>query len=151
MPAGADGAIQSTESIIGPYALQDFNLYYTLRYGFAPSKIAYLAEHAWDDVAAGAPVTLVSDAIYDHAEAVNGPGAAGALREWAGAGGVATVRRLDLRAGPVEADSTSGTLAIDPDGRLKGALVSRLKAPRALLTAIGARCWTRTRGTASPR
>ena len=92
-----------------------------------------------DDVAAGAPVTLVSDAIYDHAEALNGPGAAGALREWAGAGGVATVRRLDLRAGPVEADSTSGTLAIDPDGRLKGALVSRLKAPRALLTAIGAR------------
>ncbi len=53
MPAGADGAIQSTESVVGPYALQDFNLYYTLRYGFPPSKIAYLAEHAWADAAAG--------------------------------------------------------------------------------------------------
>ena len=41
VPAGADGAIQSTESVVGPYALQDFNLFYTTRYGFAPSKIAY--------------------------------------------------------------------------------------------------------------
>ena len=53
VPAGADGAIQSTEAIVGPYALQDFNLYYTLRYGFAPSKVAYLAEHAWADASAG--------------------------------------------------------------------------------------------------
>ena len=53
VPADATGAIQSTEAIVGPYALQDFNLYYTLRYGFPPSKIAYLAEHAWADAAAG--------------------------------------------------------------------------------------------------
>ena len=53
VPAGADGAIQSTEQIVGPYALQDFNLYYTLRYGFPPSKVAYLAEHAWADPEAG--------------------------------------------------------------------------------------------------
>jgi NAD+ synthase (glutamine-hydrolysing) len=53
VPPGADGAIQSTESIVGPYALQDFNLYYTLRYGFPPSKIAYLAEYAWADTATG--------------------------------------------------------------------------------------------------
>jgi NAD+ synthase (glutamine-hydrolysing) len=53
VPADASGAIQSTEAIIGPYALQDFNLYYTLRYGFPPSKVAYLAEHAWADAAAG--------------------------------------------------------------------------------------------------
>ena len=44
---------QSTEANIGPYALQDFNLYYTLRRGFAPSKIAFLALHAWGDVARG--------------------------------------------------------------------------------------------------
>jgi NAD+ synthase (glutamine-hydrolysing) len=49
VPAGADGAIQSTESIVGPYALQDFNLFYATRYGFAPSKIAYLAWNAWHD------------------------------------------------------------------------------------------------------
>ena len=49
VPAGEDGAIQSTESIVGPYALQDFNLFYATRYGFAPSKIAYLAWDAWHD------------------------------------------------------------------------------------------------------
>jgi NAD+ synthase (glutamine-hydrolysing) len=53
VPAGADGAIQSTESIVGPYALQDFNLFYATRYGFLPSKIAYLAWHAWHDAGEG--------------------------------------------------------------------------------------------------
>jgi NAD+ synthase (glutamine-hydrolysing) len=49
VPPGADGAIQSTESIVGPYALQDFNLYYATRHGFRPSKIAYLSWNAWHD------------------------------------------------------------------------------------------------------
>jgi len=53
VPAAADGQIQSTESVVGPYALQDFSLYYATRYGFAPSKIAFLAWHAWHDAAAG--------------------------------------------------------------------------------------------------
>ena len=44
---------QSTEAFIGPYALQDFNLYYTLRHGHVPSKIAFLALHAWGDAARG--------------------------------------------------------------------------------------------------
>ncbi|MBI3925709.1 MAG: NAD(+) synthase [Armatimonadetes bacterium] len=47
-PAG-DGPAQSTESKIGPYELQDFNLYYLTRYGFRPSKVAYLSYHAWKD------------------------------------------------------------------------------------------------------
>ena len=38
---------QSTEAIIGPYELQDFNLYYTLRFGYAPAKVAFLAWNAW--------------------------------------------------------------------------------------------------------
>ena len=46
-------ALQSTEQKIGPYALQDFHLFYTLRYGFRPSKIAFLAWHAWHDASAG--------------------------------------------------------------------------------------------------
>jgi NAD+ synthase (glutamine-hydrolysing) len=50
--AGQPG--QSTESLIGPYDLHDFFLYYTLRFGFAPSKVAYLAHAAWHDAAAGA-------------------------------------------------------------------------------------------------
>ncbi len=52
IPADA-GVLQSTEAKIGPYELQDFNLYYTLRYGFRPSKIAFMAMHAWGDVARG--------------------------------------------------------------------------------------------------
>ncbi len=40
---------QDTEESIGPYALQDFNLFFTLRYGYRPSKIAFLAHHAWTD------------------------------------------------------------------------------------------------------
>ena len=32
---------------IGPYALHDFTLFHVLRYGVRPSKIAFLAEHAW--------------------------------------------------------------------------------------------------------
>jgi NAD+ synthase (glutamine-hydrolysing) len=40
---------QKSESVIGPYELQDFNLYYTLRFGFAPSKVAFLAYTAWKD------------------------------------------------------------------------------------------------------
>jgi NAD+ synthase (glutamine-hydrolysing) len=40
---------QKSESVIGPYELQDFNLYYTLRFGFAPSKVAFLAYMAWKD------------------------------------------------------------------------------------------------------
>ncbi|GBR46167.1 NAD(+) synthase [Neokomagataea thailandica] len=45
--------VQSTESFIGPYALQDFTLYYVLRYGFKPSRIAFMAEKAWSDVGTG--------------------------------------------------------------------------------------------------
>lgn len=40
---------QSTEAKIGPYALQDFNLYYITRFGFRPGKVAFLALHAWSD------------------------------------------------------------------------------------------------------
>ncbi len=46
--------VQATESFVGPYALQDFNLYYLTRYGMAPSKIAFLAWTAWHDATAGA-------------------------------------------------------------------------------------------------
>ncbi|HZS03960.1 MAG TPA: NAD(+) synthase [Blastocatellia bacterium] len=45
---------QSTEKQIGPYELQDFNLYYVTRYGYRPSKIAFLSHSAWGDRARGA-------------------------------------------------------------------------------------------------
>jgi NAD+ synthase (glutamine-hydrolysing) len=40
---------QKTAEAVGPYELQDFNLYYLTRYGFCPSKVAFLALHAWSD------------------------------------------------------------------------------------------------------
>jgi NAD+ synthase (glutamine-hydrolysing) len=54
IPPGADGQVQSTEAKVGPYALQDFNLYYTTRYGFGPAKVAFLAQAAWGDAGKGA-------------------------------------------------------------------------------------------------
>jgi NAD+ synthase (glutamine-hydrolysing) len=54
VPGAADkGPSQSTEAFIGPYELQDFNLYYTLRFGFTPPRVAFLAYNAWRDVARG--------------------------------------------------------------------------------------------------
>ena len=38
---------QSSEASVGPYELQDFHLYYILRFGYAPTKVAFLAWHAW--------------------------------------------------------------------------------------------------------
>ena len=40
---------QKSEDVIGPYELQDFNLYYVLRFGFAPSKVAFLAHSGWSE------------------------------------------------------------------------------------------------------
>lgn len=55
VPGGDDGKpTQKSEDTIGPYELQDFHLYYTLRYGFAPTKVAFLALAAWRDRDAGA-------------------------------------------------------------------------------------------------
>lgn len=53
VPAGADGAIQSTQARIGPYPLHDFFLHHMVRLGLPPSKIAFLAWHAWRDASAG--------------------------------------------------------------------------------------------------
>jgi NAD+ synthase (glutamine-hydrolysing) len=53
VPASEGEGPQSTEAKIGPYALQDFNLWFTLRHGFRPSKIAFLALHAWGDARSG--------------------------------------------------------------------------------------------------
>lgn len=59
VPASAGGTIQSTQSIVGPYPLQDFNLFYLTRYGYRPSKIAFLSHHAWGEVDRGVwPVDL---------------------------------------------------------------------------------------------
>lgn len=53
VPASASGDLQSTEGKIGPYALHDFFIYYVTRFGLPPSKVAFLAWHAWRDAAHG--------------------------------------------------------------------------------------------------
>ena len=44
---------QSSEEVVGPYELQDFHLYYTLRFGYTPPKVAFLAWSAWRDRSVG--------------------------------------------------------------------------------------------------
>ncbi|MBM3927288.1 MAG: NAD(+) synthase, partial [Sphingomonadales bacterium] len=68
VPADASGAMQSTQDRIGPYELHDFFAHYVLRHGLPPSKIAFLAWHAWRDAAAGRwPMGVPDDArnAYD--------------------------------------------------------------------------------------
>jgi NAD+ synthase (glutamine-hydrolysing) len=48
-----------SESVVGPYEIQDFFLYYTVRFGYPPSKVAYLARHAWGDRSAGSWPDLI--------------------------------------------------------------------------------------------
>jgi NAD+ synthase (glutamine-hydrolysing) len=63
----SEGPAQSTEDIIGPYELQDFNLYYLSRYGFKPSKVAYLALQAWGDVSVGGwPEALPEEGKHEY-------------------------------------------------------------------------------------
>ncbi len=53
---GRDGGQpeQRTEEVVGPYSLQDFHLYYILRFGYSPAKVAFLAWTAWHDRSQGA-------------------------------------------------------------------------------------------------
>jgi NAD+ synthase (glutamine-hydrolysing) len=67
IPAGQDGKMQSTEDRIGPYALHDFALFHVLRYGMRPSKIAFVAWHAWKEKDAGAwPPGFPDDDHYEY-------------------------------------------------------------------------------------
>lgn len=47
LPPNEDNIVQKTESIVGSYLLNDFFLYYFIRFAFTPQKILYLAEHAF--------------------------------------------------------------------------------------------------------
>ena len=45
----SDGPGADSESVVGPYELQDFFLYWFVRFGYRPSKVAFLAWRAWGD------------------------------------------------------------------------------------------------------
>jgi NAD+ synthase (glutamine-hydrolysing) len=54
IPGKVDGqSVQKTEDTIGPYELQDFNNFYITRFGYLPTKVAFLAYHAWRDKTKG--------------------------------------------------------------------------------------------------
>jgi NAD+ synthase (glutamine-hydrolysing) len=62
VPGSGAGPGQSSEAVVGPYELQDFHLYYISRFGYRPSKVAFLALAAWGDVTRGAwPDTVPVD------------------------------------------------------------------------------------------
>jgi len=54
VPGRSDKPEHASEAVVGPYELQDFNLYYLSRFGYRPSKVAFLAWNAWRDRRAGA-------------------------------------------------------------------------------------------------
>lgn len=47
LPPSGRNISQKTEDLVGPYELHDFFLYYFLRFGFSPAKIAFLAQYAF--------------------------------------------------------------------------------------------------------
>ena len=55
-PDKAGNIAQKTEDIVGPYVLHDFFLYYAVRWGFAPSKVRFLAHKAFEGTYDGATV-----------------------------------------------------------------------------------------------
>ncbi len=62
IPAGdAAGPGQHSEATVGPYELQDFFLYHVLRFGYRPSKVAWLAHQAWGERRRGAWPDLIPE------------------------------------------------------------------------------------------
>jgi len=65
LPADSSGNIaQKTEDIVGPYELHDFFLYYTVRFGFSPRKIFFLAQHAFKDLYADEIILKWMDVFF---------------------------------------------------------------------------------------
>jgi hypothetical protein len=84
-------------------------------------------------IAEGRPVSLIADGVYSHAGALQGGDWATAVRAWRDAGGALMVRHIRVAAGQSVLDARAGSLAVDGEGRLSGALTADLRqAPRAL-------------------
>jgi NAD+ synthase (glutamine-hydrolysing) len=63
VPSSGDNGdeLQGSEKVVGPYELQDFFLYYILRFGYSPGKVAFLALHAWGDRTVGSWPDLIPE------------------------------------------------------------------------------------------
>jgi NAD+ synthase (glutamine-hydrolysing) len=62
----AEEPAQHAEEIVGPYELQDFYLYYILRFGYAPPKVAFLAWSAWHDRTGGVWPDIPAEARHEY-------------------------------------------------------------------------------------
>jgi NAD+ synthase (glutamine-hydrolysing) len=57
---------QKTESVIGPYDLQDFHNFYITRFGYLPTKIAFMAYCTWRDATLGLWPDIPKDKRYQY-------------------------------------------------------------------------------------
>ncbi|MEG1869539.1 MAG: NAD(+) synthase [Oscillospiraceae bacterium] len=64
LPANEQEILQVTEQIVGPYELNDFFLYYAIRFGFSPDKVFYLAKIAFDRVYSSAEILICLQTFY---------------------------------------------------------------------------------------
>ena len=64
LPVSEGKQMQKTEDIIGPYILHDFFLFYAVRFGFRPSKIAFIAEYAFKGVNEAATISKWLKVFY---------------------------------------------------------------------------------------
>ena len=84
-------------------------------------------------VAGDMPVAVVWNSTLSRMGAFAGPDWPGAVRAWSRAGGRMSVREAGLTAGAARLGARGGTLGVDEEGRLSGALdVTLGEAPRAL-------------------
>jgi NAD+ synthase (glutamine-hydrolysing) len=58
---------QSTEAVVGPYELQDFHLYYILRFGYLPTKVAFMSWCTWRNRAVGEWPGIPEDRRHEYA------------------------------------------------------------------------------------
>jgi len=79
-------------------------------------------------IAGGKPFDLTGELVFSHASAARGRDWPNLLRNWSRAGGVADVRQFTVTVGQALLASRSGTLTVDPDGRIAGAIGARLTA-----------------------
>jgi NAD+ synthase (glutamine-hydrolysing) len=68
VPGNGDGEqpSQKTEVVVGPYELQDFNLYYLTRLGYLPTKVAFLAYCCWRDRRLGGWPDIAEDRRHQY-------------------------------------------------------------------------------------
>ena len=67
IPGTVDGQpAHKSEDIIGPFELQDFNNFYITRYGYTPSKVAFLSWCAWKDKGKGVWPDVPEDRRHEY-------------------------------------------------------------------------------------